>query len=37
MGLFDGFRNSGQVKSGQITLGLADAFAAIMLLVVAAE
>ncbi|MGK7928687.1 MAG: tellurite resistance TerB family protein [Spirulina sp.] len=37
MGLFDGFRNSGQVKSGQITLGPADAFAAIMLLVVAAD
>ncbi|MBP0018493.1 MAG: tellurite resistance TerB family protein [Cyanobacteria bacterium SBLK] len=37
MGLFDEFRNNDLVKSGQITLGPADAFAAIMLLVVAAD
>ncbi|WP_204105654.1 MULTISPECIES: tellurite resistance TerB family protein, partial [Spirulina sp. CCY15215] len=37
MGLFDEFRNSGQVNVEQITLGPADAFAAIMLLVVAAD
>ncbi|MEM9538883.1 MAG: tellurite resistance TerB family protein [Cyanobacteria bacterium P01_E01_bin.42] len=37
MGLFDEFRDSGMVNSGQITLGPADAFAAIMLLVVAAD
>jgi uncharacterized tellurite resistance protein B-like protein len=37
MGLFDAFRKSGSLQQNQITLGPAEAFAAIMLIVVAAD
>lgn len=37
MGLFDAFRKSGNLQQNQITLGPAEAFAAVMLIVVAAD
>lgn len=37
MGLFDAFRKSGNLQQNQIALGPAEAFAAIMLIVVAAD
>lgn len=37
MGLFDSFRKAGNLQQNQITLGPAEAFAAIMLIVVAAD
>jgi len=37
MGLFDAFRKSGSLQQNQVTLGPAEAFAAIMLVVVAAD
>lgn len=37
MGLFDSFRKSGNLQQNQIALGPAEAFAAIMLIVVAAD
>ncbi|MBE9115065.1 tellurite resistance TerB family protein [Lusitaniella coriacea LEGE 07157] len=37
MGLFDSFRKSGNLQENQITLGPAEAFAAVMLIIVAAD